>query len=236
MLTMVVLAGGLATRLRPVTEKIPKSLIDVNGEPFVYHQLRLFHNKGLERIHFCLGYLGEMVEEAIRKSVYISKMKITFSYDGPTPLGTGGAIKKALPSLPEDFYITYGDSYLDISFKALEDFYLSRKKETAGVMAVYKNNGQFDKSNVIFEDKNLLYSKKTTSDRMSYIDYGVSILSKTVFNTYPHDKVFDLSEVFEDLSSSGKLLGYEVLNRFFEIGSFQGIQDISDHLKKHTSI
>jgi NDP-sugar pyrophosphorylase family protein len=229
---MVVLAGGLATRLRPVTEKIPKSLVPINGEPFAYHQLRLFYGKGLRRIHFCLGHLGEMVEAAIRDSEYASKMQISFSYDGLAPLGTGGAIKKSLPFLSEDFYIIYGDSYLDISFKGLEDFYISRKNETAGVMAVFKNSGQFDKSNVIFEDENLFYSKKTTSERMTYIDYGVSILNKTAFQTYPHDTAFDLSEIFEDLSSKGQLTGYEVFNRFFEVGSFQGIKELTDHLKK----
>lgn len=231
MLPVVVLSGGLATRLRPVTEKIPKSLIEINGEPFVFHQLRLFEKNGVNRVHFCLGYLGEMVEEIVDKSEFRKSMNITYSYDGQKLLGTGGAIKKAFPYISDAFFITYGDSYLEIRYSDVESFYQLHKDTSAGVMVIYKNNGQFDKSNVVYENGELYYSKKVVLEKMLYIDYGISILTKSHFNNTPNDEPFDLSEILEQLSVNGKLLGYEVHNRFYEIGSFSGIEEIGNHLK-----
>ena len=103
MYSIVILAGGLATRLRPITEKIPKSLIEINGEPFVYHQLELLEKKGFKNIHFCLGFLGEQVEKAVKESEYFKRLSISFSYDGEKLLGTGGTIRKIINQLPEYF-------------------------------------------------------------------------------------------------------------------------------------
>ena len=96
MFPIIILAGGLATRLRPITEKIPKSLIEINGLPFVYHQLDLLEQKGFNKIHFCLGFLGELVEKAVRESEYFTRISISFSYDGGTLLGTGGTIRNII--------------------------------------------------------------------------------------------------------------------------------------------
>lgn len=231
MLPIIVLAGGLATRLRPLTETIPKSLIDINGIPFVVHQLRLFESKGLKRVHFCLGFLGEMVEEIVKAESW--KMEITFSHDGEKLLGTGGAIKKMLKDFPQEFMITYGDSYLDANYKDVALFY--ERQETGiikGLMTVFKNDEKWDSSNVIFKDSQIItYTKKYKTEEMEYIDFGLGILTQGHFGDYEQDQVFDLSEIYENAAIQKQLIGYEVYNRFYEVGSFSGIQELSNYLK-----
>lgn len=231
-LPIVVLAGGLATRLRPITEKIPKSLIAINDIPFVLHQLNLFQQNGIDHVHFCLGHLGKMVEKVVEESIFSKTMKITYSYDGETLLGTGGAIKNALPFLPDKFFVTYGDSFLDINYQYIESRFFESINEDCGLMTVYKNSNQFDTSNVIFENSRIvLYSKKKLADKMDYIDYGLGILRKGHFNAYPDETPFDLSDIYEKLAINGKLIGYESHERFYEIGSVKGIDDLSIYLK-----
>jgi NDP-sugar pyrophosphorylase family protein len=232
MLPIVVLAGGLATRLLPISEKTPKSLIEINDIPFVLHQLELLEKNGFEKIHYCLGYLGEQVELLIRRSEYFKKLVITFSYDGEILLGTGGTVKKIIKELPEYFFITYGDSYLDIDYLGLQVTFESIKSNYSSLMVVYKNINLFDKSNVIFENDSIInYSKIKKDSRMNHIDYGVGILSNKSMDEYGKNIIFDLAEVYEKLSFKNELFGYEVFHRFYEIGSFQGIEDLSKYLK-----
>jgi len=228
---IVVLAGGLATRLRPLIDKIPKSLVSINGTPFVIHQLELFLHHGINNVHFCLGHLGEMVKEVIEGSKFPDIMEITYSFDGKKPLGTGGAIINAFFTLPETFFITYGDSFLDIDYKAIESYFLNSVYDDCGLMTVYKNANKYDTSNVIFENKCLVsYSKKTLNSSMEYIDYGLGILRKNHFQLYPVSTYLDLSEVYESLSLQGNLIGFESYERFFEIGSIKGIEDFTNYL------
>lgn len=231
-LSVVVLAGGLATRLFPITEKTPKSLILINNSPFVLNQLKLYQQNEIKHVHFCLGYLGGRVKRVIEESSFSATMKITYSFDGEKLLGTGGALKKALPDLPDTFFVTYGDSFLDIDYKSIESHFLEFKNENYGLMVVYKNLDKLDASNVIFENNKILrYSKKHITGDMKYIDYGISILRKSHFSSFPDHTPFDLSEVFEKLLINGELMGYESLIRFFEIGSLKGIEDLSEYLK-----
>ena len=232
MFPIVILAGGLATRLRPITEKIPKSLIEINGVPFVYHQLELLEKKGFKNIHFCLGFLGEQVEKVVKESEYFKRLSISFSYDGNTLLGTGGTIRKIINQLPEYFFVTYGDSYLDIDFNDIQETFESKKQNYNSLMTVYKNKDLFDTSNVIFENGLIgLYSKIRKDSRMAHIDYGIGILSNKSMDIYDNNIIFDLGELYENLSLKRKLYGYEVFQRFYEIGSLQGIEDLSNYLK-----
>ena len=231
-LPIVVLAGGLATRLHPITEKIPKLLIIVNDVPFVLHQLKLFQQNRFNHVHFCLGHLGDMVKSVVEESIFSRTMKITYSYDGETLLGTGGAIKKALPALPDKFFVTYGDSFLSIDYQSIESSFFELFHENCGLMTIYKNSNQFDTSNVTFENsKIVLYSKKQLTSNMEYIDYGLGILRKSHFQAYPDQTPFDLSEIYEKLSVNGELIGFESHERFYEIGSVNGINDLSNYLK-----
>ena len=231
MYPIVILAGGLATRLRPITEKIPKSLIAINREPFVYHQLDLLEKKGFKKMHFCLGFLGEQVEAAVRKSDYFERLNISFSYDGEKLLGTGGTIRKFINQLPEYFFITYGDSYLDINFYDIQEIFESKNKNYNSLMTVYKNKDLFDTSNVIFENGSIkLYSKSKKDSKMSHIDYGLGILSNKTMDIYDKNIIFDLGELYENLSIKKELFGYEVFQRFYEIVSLKGIEDLSNYL------
>lgn len=229
MVQLVILAGGLATRLRPITETIPKSLIEINGEPFIFHQLRLLKRKGISRVLICTGYLGSMIEELVGNGNLFG-LTIDYSYDGDTLLGTGGAIRKALPLLDNEFMITYGDSYLDFDYQEMNIFF--QNSGLPAVMAVYKNNNTLDKSNVIYQNEKLkLYSKKSISPLMNYVDYGISVVSKTIFDNREKDNIFDLSEIFEDLCAQRKLGAFEVKNRFYEVGSFSGINDLEEYIQ-----
>lgn len=225
---VAILAGGLATRLRPITEKIPKSLVEIAGEPFLFHQLRLLKKVGLKKVVLCVGYLGEMVREAAGDGSAFG-IEVAYSFDGPKLLGTGGALRQALPGLGDAFYILYGDSYLLVDYLDVGKTFLESGKE--GLMTVFKNEGRYDTSNVIFSDGALrLYSKKKRLPEMSHIDYGLGCLRRPTLEKYPTDEPFDLAQVYEDLVPSRQLAGYEVFQRFYEIGSPEGMKELDNLL------
>lgn len=225
---IAILAGGLATRLKPVTETIPKSLIEVVGKPFIYHQLKLLQSKGIRKAVICAGYLGEQIKDYVRDGVEFG-MQVEYSFDGNKLLGTGGAIKNSLKFFSNNFFIIYGDSYLDAEFKVINEYFLKSNKN--GLMTVLKNDGKWDKSNIKFEKGEILvYEKKVSSGKMNYIDYGLGILSKEAFKDFENKEVFDLEEVYKDLLNKKQLAGFEVQERFYEIGSFAGLEDTEKYL------
>jgi N-acetyl-alpha-D-muramate 1-phosphate uridylyltransferase len=233
LLTAAILAGGLATRLRPVTETIPKSLLDLNGEPFVVHQLRLLKSKGIERVVLCVGHLGELIQGAIGDGGNLG-IQVEYSFDGPTLLGTAGAIKNALPKLGDSFFAVYGDSYLPCDYAAIARSF-TQNFETAGVlgmMTVFRNEGKWDTSNVEFEAGKLIsYSKTNRTPRMRYIDYGLGVFRAEAFAGLPTGSPRDLADVYTELLSSNQLAAYKVNERFYEIGSAAGLQETAEYLK-----
>ena len=157
-LPVALLAGGLATRLRPITAKIPKLLVEVAGEPFFTHQLRLLKAAGLTEIILCVGYLGEQIVELYKDGSNYG-VNIKYSFDGPKLLGTGGALIQALPLLGDSFYVLYGDSYLPIDYRKIGDHFINSGKQ--GLMTVFENKGLYDASNVWFENGEIkVYDKK----------------------------------------------------------------------------
>lgn len=227
MLTVAILAGGRATRLRPITETVPKSLLDLNGEPFVTHQLRLLHAQGIRRVVLCVGHLGVLVQRAIGDAAF--GLQIDYSFDGPNLLGTAGAVKNALPKLGDRFFVMYGDSYLPCDFAAI-----ARNFDSSGVlgmMTVFRNEGKWDTSNVEFEaGKILAYSKTERNPRMHYIDYGLGIFRDEAFQNLPAGKPCDLSEIYGDLLQREQLAAFEVRERFYEIGSPAGLRETTEFL------
>ena len=222
--TVALLAGGLATRLRPITETIPKSLVTVAGEPFIRHQLRLLRRHGFRRMVLCVGYLGEMIRAEVGDGEEFG-MELVYAFDGPTLLGTGGAIRRARGLLGERFVVLYGDSYLPMDYGAAAETFAASGKP--GLMTVFHNQGQWDTSNVVFADGTIRrYDKKELSADMQHIDYGLGILRADALDSYPGDTAFDLAEVYRDLSRAGQLAGYEVRHRFYEIGSPQGLAEL----------
>ena len=223
-LPVVILAGGLATRLRPLTEKIPKALVEVAGRPFLAHQLALLRSHQFTEVILCVGYLGEMIQEIFGDGSEHG-IRIRYSYDGPALLGTGGAIRKALPLLPQSFFVLYGDSYLPIDYQAVAQAYA--KSGRPALMTVFANQDAWDKSNVWFEQGEIrLYSKKQRLPEMRYIDYGLSVCSRALFEGERVERAFDLAALFETLSEKHQLAGFEVHHRFYEIGSHQGLQEL----------
>lgn len=229
-LPVAILAGGMATRLRPITEKIPKLLVEVAGEPFFSHQLRLLKKNGLTRIVLCVGYLGDMIVEQYGDG---SKwdVEIQYSFDGEKLLGTGGAIIRALPKLGDAFYVLYGDSYLPIDYQAVGRNFIDSGK--LGLMTVYENHGAYDSSNVWFADNRILrYSKKDKVPQMHHIDYGLGLFQSTAFDPYPVNTVVDLAVVQGDLVQRGELAGCEMHQRFYEIGSPAGLVELDRLLRQ----
>jgi NDP-sugar pyrophosphorylase family protein len=225
MLPVVILAGGLAKRMRPMTETIPKALLSVAGKPFIDWQLALLQKSGIERVVLCLGYLGEQIEMYVKDAGY--EMEILFSYDGDVPLGTGGALKKAAPLTGNAFFVLYGDSYLEIDYDDVQRSW--QKSGKPALMAVFRNENRWDSSNVLFENNRIVRYSKTAPDAgMRHIDYGLGILSASTFEKY--GQVFDVAELYSDLSEQNNLAGYEAANRFYEIGSFNGLKELEEKL------
>jgi len=223
MLPVAILAGGLATRLRPITETIPKALVDVAGKPFIDRQLDYLHGQGVRRVVLCIGYLGEMIEAVVGNGARFG-LEVTYAPDGPSLLGTGGALKKALPMLGDQFFVLYGDSFLPVDFHAVEQAYFASGLDA--LMTVLKNGDQWDKSNVLFSNGKLLeYNKRAPRPGMTYIDYGLGVVSAGVLDAYPAALPFDLADVYQALSMQGQLAGLEVHERFYEIGSHRGLKE-----------
>jgi len=228
-LPVAILAGGLATRLRPITEKIPKLLVEVAGEPFFSHQLRLLKKNGLTKIVLCAGYLGEQIVAQYGDGTKWG-VQIEYAFDGEKLLGTGGALIRALPKLGEAFYVLYGDSYLPIDYQAVGRAFLASGQP--GLMTVFENSEAYDTSNVWFDDGRIrLYSKKEKPPQMRHIDYGLGVFQANAFAACPRDTVVDLAAVQSDLSRQGRLAGYELKERFYEIGSPAGLNELDQLLR-----
>jgi NDP-sugar pyrophosphorylase family protein len=224
---VAILAGGLATRLRPITEKIPKSLVPVAGKPFLTHQLELLHSRGIRHTVLCVGYLGEMIQRDYGSEAF--GIKLDYSFDGAKLLGTGGAIKRALPKLGGEFFVLYGDSYLPIEYRLIAEFFEHSGK--LGCMTVYHNEGRYDTSNVVFADGEIkVYDKKAKLPEMRHIDYGLSLFKAAAFDGYSAEQPFDLADVMSKLVREKQLAGYEVKERFYEIGSPAGLKELEELL------
>ena len=225
---VAILAGGLATRLRPLTETVPKSLIEINGEPFIAHQLRLLRSSGLRQVVLCIGYLGEMVQDYVGDGARFG-LHVEYSFDGPKLLGTAGALRRARHLLGSRFLVVYGDSYLPCDYRAVEAAAVRSGRKA--LMTVYRNEGQFDSSNVEYADGRIVaYDKRNRTERMQYIDYGLGWLLTSVLDALPEGQSCDLADLYAELLSQDQLAAYEVATRFYEIGSVSGIEEIGRFL------
>ncbi len=224
-----VLAGGLATRLRPVTATIPKAMVAIGGHPFVDYQLALLRHHGIRRVVLCVGHLGELLEAHVGNGARHG-LAVSYSHDGDRLLGTGGALRRAAGLLGDVFWVLYGDSYLDIDYQAvLEDF---GRHEVLGLMTVLRNEGRWGASNVLFQEGQLLrYDKRRPTAEMKYIDYGVALLRRTVLERIPADQPYDLADLYSALVAEGHMAGYEVTRRFYEIGCPAGLEETRAYLQ-----
>jgi NDP-sugar pyrophosphorylase family protein len=213
---IAVLAGGLAERMRPLTERVPKALLEIAGEPFIAHQLRLFAREGVEDVKLLVGHHWEQIERFVGDGGRFG-VKVEYVVDGPTLLGTGGALRHALDSLAPEFLVTYCDSWLDAPYAPVVAAF--RASGQPALMCVFRNNNRWDASNVEFENGIFCrYSKRMRVPEMRYIDWGLGIMKASAVAARP------IGEAWE-LSSSGRLAGYEMRRRFYEIGSLAGLAE-----------
>jgi NDP-sugar pyrophosphorylase family protein len=220
---MVILAGGLGTRLRPLTSEVPKALISINGKPFLRHQIDLLKRRGIRDIVLCIGHLGEQVRDYFGDGRGLG-VRIRYSEEEGSLLGTAGAIKKAEPLLNDDFFLMYGDSYLMIDYRQIMRHF--RRFDRLGLMVVWKNAGGLERSNVVVEG-NLVtaYNKNQKSPDMVYINYGLSVLRKDALAFIPAGRPFSQEDFYQILIDQGELLAFEVGQRFYEIGSPKGLEE-----------
>ncbi len=219
MMTVIILCGGLASRLYPLSETTPKSLIEIHKKPFIHYQLEQLHQQHITDVILCVGKFGDIIEEKIGNKY--KNITIQYSHDGELPLGTGGAIKKALSLIPEnDFIVLYGDSYLQIPINKMINKYYASKKPI--LMSVYRNKNKLHKNNIIYNGEILSYDKELYHPDMTHIDYGINIFNKSVFVQTPH--IFDLSKLLTDFVKIKQVSSIEATVSFHEVGSFKGIE------------
>jgi NDP-sugar pyrophosphorylase family protein len=209
-----ILAGGLGTRLGSKVKDTPKPLLEVAGEPFLLHQLRLLAGHGVRRAVICVGYLGEMIERRVGPERF--GVQIVYSYDGPQPMGTLGAIRQAADTLGQHFLVLYGDTYLRIDYRAAARAWM--RSGVPGMMTVLRNEGRWDTSNAAFDGRNVRYDKRTPAPDMSWIDYGLGGLRADALDRVA-PTVMDLADLYHELSRCDELFGYPAVERFYEIGT-----------------
>ena len=231
--SVAILAGGLATRLRPLTEKIPKSMVEIAGKPFVHHQLTLLKSQGIERVVLCTGYLGEQIAAYVGDG-HNYGLAVTYSYDGEKLLGTGAAVRACAAAglLSDPFWVLYGDSYLELDLAPILSVFSPSPK--LGLMTVFKNENKFDQSNIHFAEGSVVKMDKS-NPKLQYIDYGLSLLRHAALDLAPPE-AFDLSSLFKILITQNQLLGFEAKKRFYEIGSAQGLADTQHYFEHNHSI
>ena len=220
---VALLAGGKATRLFPLTETIAKAMVEVAGAPFIAHQLRLLKSQNITQVVICCGVFSEQIEAYVGDGSAFG-LQVRYSPDGPTLLGTGGALKQALPLLGEQFFVLYGDSYLPTPFAPILEAFARAGKQA--LMTVYRNRGQWDTSNVAFVQGMMeAYDKVHRTAAMEYIDYGLGMFTAEAFSET--QTVFDLATLYQSLLQAGQLAGHEVRERFYEIGSPAGLAEFA---------
>jgi N-acetyl-alpha-D-muramate 1-phosphate uridylyltransferase len=225
---VAILAGGMATRLRPITETIPKALVEVHGRPFIAWQLDWLRDQGASRVVVCAGYRGDQIQEFVGDGGAWG-LQVEWLFDGPVLLGTAGSLKRAVPLLGGPFFVLYGDSYLPIPWRPVQEAFDASGK--LALMTVFRNDGQYDRSNVEFAGGRIVvYDKRAVTPRMRHIDYGLGLFAPSAFDSVPDGQPADLAELYAELLARGELAAYEVHERFYEIGSFEGLEATSAFL------
>ena len=220
---IAVLAGGLATRMRPLTNSLPKALLEVAGEPFIAHQLRLFAREGIRYVKLLVGYRWEQIQRFVADGARFG-VEVDYILDGPTLLGTGGAVRRALDRLGPEFLVTYCDSWLDAPYAPVVEAF--RASGLPALMCIFHNDNRWDDSNVCYKNGIIkCYGKKLHIPEMQYIDWGLGMLKASAVATRPPGDPWDLAELYQELAISGHLAGYEMTRRFYEIGSFAGLAE-----------
>lgn len=231
---VVVLAGGLGTRLQGLTGDLPKALVPVRGEPFAHHQLRLLASQGVREVVYVIGHRGDQIRASLGKGGAFG-VDLAYVDEGDELHGTAGALRIALDrgALAEVVAVLYGDSYLPIDLGPVWQAF--EESDRPALMTVLRNDDRWDRSNAVFAAGSVtLYDKRPEmrDPRMAWIDYGLSVVRREVVERIPPGTVADLGDVYRDLSVRGELAGLEVTSRFYEVGSTEGIAELERHLER----
>jgi NDP-sugar pyrophosphorylase family protein len=230
---VVILAGGLGTRLGEQGAQRPKALMPVSGRPFLAHVIELLRGQGLSRLLLLVGHHGDQIEKAVGDGSALG-VQLRYCFDGPRLLGTGGALRAALPKLEDEFLVLYGDTFLDIDYQAVISAF--RTSRMPALMTVLHNQGRWDTSNVEFRDGKLIrYSKRDRTPAMQYIDYGLAALRKEAIAELPESQRADLADLYSRLVAEGRMAGFEVFERFYEIGTPEALAETERYLAKRPS-
>jgi NDP-sugar pyrophosphorylase family protein len=226
---VVILAGGLGTRLGPAFADKPKALAPLLGRPFLEHQLALLVRNGLAKVLLLIGHKGRQIEEQFQDGRRHG-VSLRYRYDGDRLLGTGGALRAALPDLDDEFLVLYGDSYLDLDYQAVIQAFRASGKPA--LMTVYRNQGRYDTSNVVFKNGRLeKYSKRDRTPDMEFIDYGLSAFERDVLLELREGEASDLADLMTSLVARGLMTGLEVTKRFYEIGTPASLAECEEYLR-----
>ena len=229
---IAIICGGHATRLGSLAETIPKSMLDIQGKPFLQHQIEMLKKQNVTDIILCVGHLSEQIESYFGNGEEFG-VNIKYSYDGDKKLGPMGAIKNAESLLEKEFFIMYGDSYIFVDFQKVYDFY--KKHDKQACMVVYKNENRYDKSNLLVENSMVTGHKDLNKEKeMEYIDYGTSIISKESLDFISKDTFCSTGEFFKKLILKKELLAYEVDERFYHIGNLEALEELREYVKTHS--
>jgi NDP-sugar pyrophosphorylase family protein len=220
--------------MRPMTERVPKSLIPVLGRPFAELQLEWLAGEGVERVVYSVGYRADMIREVLGSGERFG-LRIDYVDEGDDLRGSGGALRLALDhgALPDQFFVLYGDSYLRVNLAAVEQRWNASGKPA--LMTVLRNAGRWDRSNATLRDGEVLYDKGAPEGApgMEWIDYGLSVVRADVIAGWlPPGGRGDLADLFRLLSQRGELAGFAVTDRFYEIGSPSGLHELEEHLRQ----
>lgn len=227
---VVILAGGLATRMRPLTLTIPKMLLEVGDRPFADLQLERLHAAGYRQVVLCVAHLGEQVRAHVGNGSRFG-LDVRYSDEGPNLRGTGGALCHAWNDLEPEFLVTYGDSWLPFDY-ASPLATLRAHDDCDAVMSVYANAGKFDRSNVKTDGTFVTaYEKGTRDPAFDHIDYGALAFRKTALEPWRDRETWDLAEAQTVLAREGRLRAVVATERFYEIGSPEGLETLARHLR-----
>jgi NDP-sugar pyrophosphorylase family protein len=222
---VLILAGGRATRLGDVAKEIPKALVPIAGRPFLDHQFAGLVEQGVRDVVMCVGHFADQISEYVGDGTRFG-LRVRYSNDGATPLGTGGAVRRALPLVGDGCFVLYGDSLLDADYARV---LAALPWDALGVMTVFRNENSFDRSNVVWRNGQLLrYSKLAPTPDMTHIDYGLSVLRRSAIERIPAGQPSDLAELYSALVADRRMTGYEVTKRFYEIGSPAGLREAEE--------
>lgn len=228
----VIMAGGLATRLRPLTNNIPKSLISIKGKPFLQYQIELLTRYGIKNIVLCVGYMGKKIENYFGNGNRFG-VKIKYSYEKEKLLGTGGAIKLAEPYLAERFFLIWGDSYVRLNYKEMYDSHLKNSNDFDVTIAIFYNIRNYDKSNIAYERGRIKKYEKNLNDEMKYIDAGIMVINKKILERIPAGRIFQIEDLLHKLAKQENLKPFLIKKRYYEIGSLNGLSQFTKFVKRN---